>query len=457
MSFSFYMAKNMRFSTVLKYTGLLVFGYLLLLSLSYSPGNSAYQPIVTLLVGILIWFGVNNIRVLYNKYGATRIFLGILFIGGIIRFLWATFVPTLPFSDFQLFHESAIKLSQGTTVLTKNMGYSLLLSAGYRIYPSVLTGKLINAAASTLSILFLYLVGSILVNQQTGLIAAFLFALLPSEILMVSVLGTEVVTTTLGIITAFFIFRTTNKKLNFSITSIFCAGFFYGLGLSIRYSCIFYFPAILLWISFITSLDYRQIGKVFASFLVGITIGLSLILVSYSLSTKHFSMEPLKMVNSLPFLSGTNSRTSGQYSQDDANLYYSWPIDKRDAMARQEAINRIKSNPIKLLLLIPKKFKILMGPNDYGNTWSLHAIDWGIGNLFIALFSQSIYVIILLFAFCAFINFRGSSLPLIVLILVLSTLLPHVILEVQGRYHHYIMPFIVLLASNGIQQNNNTC
>jgi hypothetical protein len=179
--------------------------------------------------------------------------------------------------------------------------------------------------------------------------------------------------------------------------------------------------------------------------------------VSYYLSTKQFSIEPLRTQDSFPLLSGTNTTSSGVWNIDDANLYSSWAIDKRDILARQKAINRIKSDPLGFILLIPKKFAILMAANDYGNGWSLHNIDWGIGKLLIGLLSQSIYVFILLFAFCAFkeFNLKNNSVPLIVLILVVSTLLPHIVLEVQGRYHHYIMPFIALLASNGIQQTNN--
>ena len=33
--------------------------------------------------------------------------------------------------------------------------------------------------------------------------------------------------------------------------------------------------------------------------------------------------------------------------------------------------------------------------------------------------------------------------------MVLFTILPHTILEVQARYHHYIMPFVILAASSG--------
>lgn len=408
------------------------------------------------MAGICIWLCVNLIRTLQNRYGATRVFLGIFFIGGVIRFSWAIFVPTQPFSDFKSFYESAIQLAQGAAVLTKNMGYSLLLSAWFRLYPSVLTGKLINATASTLSILFLYHIGSKLINKQVGLITSFLFAVLPSEIIMVSVLGTEVVVTTLGIITAFFIIRTSNEKRSSPTTSILWAGLFYGLGLTVRSSFIFYFSAILIWIVFINFPNYRQIGKVFFAFIVGIAIGLSVVLVSYYLSTKQFSLEPLRTQNSFPFLSGTNLAKSGRYNKNDAYLYLSWVADKRDALARQEAINRIKSNPIGFMFLIPKKVAILFGDNNDGIYWSLKDIDWKIGKPLIGLFSQSIYVFILFFALLAFKDSKNSILPLITLILVLSTLLPHTVLEVQGRYHHYVMPFIVLLASNGLQQYKNT-
>lgn len=465
----------MRFWTVLRYTGLLVFAYLLLLSISY--GESPYQPIITILIGLLIWLSAKNINILNSKYGITRVLIGILLMGGVIRFLWAAFVPTLPVSDFQIYHRDAMELSQGIPVLSKNMGYSLLLSAGYRIYSSVLTGKLINATASTLSILFLYLIGSKLCNQQTGLMAAFLFALLPSEVLMVSVLGTEVLATTIGLISAYFIFRSRNNKSTISIVSIFYAGLFYGLILTVRNSSGFYFPAIVLWI-IIASLNYREIGKVLGAMSLGIFAGLLIVLAGYFLTTKQFTLVPIKMQTSLPFLIGTNVDSAGGWSQDDLNLYLSWPIDERDALARQEAMKRIIFNPKDFLLLIPKKIGTLMGPNDYGIYWSLRAIDWGGGNDFgiqgtdennwakygnfkdnfieiNSLFLQSFYIIIWFFALYAFKNSKDSSLSFIVFILVLSTLLPHTILEVQSRYHHFAVPFILLLASDGIIQKSH--
>jgi hypothetical protein len=242
---------------------------------------------------------------------------------------------------------------------------------------------------------------------------------------------------------------------------VLCAGLFFGLGLSVRSSFIFYFPAILLFILF-TTLNLKQSSKVFGIFIAGILIGLSIIVTSFSLISGNLSIEPLKTQDSFPFLAGVNTASSGTYNQDDVNLYSSWPDDERDQRARYEAINRIMSNPMTFILLIPKKISILMGSNLYGNTWSLDTINWGSRNFrkelsgINGLLSQSIYIVIWFFAFYAFKDFsnryHSNSVSLVVLTLVIFTLLPHFLLEVQGRYHHYVMPFIVLLAACGMSQ-----
>lgn len=473
----------MQFSTALRYTGFFIFCYLLLLSLSY--GESAYQPIFTLLVVISIYFCLKIVNNLQKKYSASRIFLGVLLIGLVIRFLWAVLIPTLPVSDFIYFHENAINLSQGTAISTeyiKYIGYNLLLSLGYRIYPEILTGKLINAAASTLSILLIYLTGSKLVNQQVGLIAASLFAILPSEINMVSVLSTEVIATTAGLVTAFFLTRTISNNFNHSIIWSFFAGLFYGLGLTVRSSLIFYLPVMLLFIFFI-AINIKQRVKISSSLLIGITTGLFFITISYSLIVGYISLEPLKAQDTIiGVLIGTNASTSGTWNLDDNNLFYSWPANERNNLVVREATRRITLKPAEFLLLIPKKFAVLMASNDYGNAWSLYAIDWGEGNLYgihapngynleryknfqskligiNGLLSQAVYIFIWLFAFYAFIILKKDSvyrsISLIVLTITIFTLLPHIILEVQGRYHHTIMPFITLLAACGVQQNIN--
>ena len=452
---------GMKFSLMLRYAGQIVFGYLLLLSISY--GEQAYQPLFTILVGVLLWLAVKSIHACYRAYGNTRItrfLLAIVLLGGALRFLWAVCVPTRPENDFLFFHETALALSQGSPALFKNMGYPLLLSVAYRVYPDALTGRLVNALSGTLSIWLVYLTSAKLINRRTGLIAAFLVAIYPGEILMVNILGVEVVATTAVLATAFFLVRAPSNQDNFSFVPILFAGLCYGFGLAIRSSFVFYLPAILLWVLFIASFDLEKLVKCLGTLLAGVTVGLGVVVLGYSLIAGYLTADPLKTQDPVPILTGTNVEALGLWNDKDVNLYLSWPASQRDELARKEAFNRIKTNPTGFLSIIPGKIAILMGSNSYPIYWNVEGLDWVDWSqgapriIFIeagTLISQAIYIFIWFFAFLAFKHHNSLSLPLaVVFVLVLSTLLPHIILEVQGRYQHYLMPFIVMLAAYGI-------
>lgn len=191
---------------------------------------------------------------------------------------------------------------------------------------------------------------------------------------------------------------------------------------------------------------------------------------------KHISLAPFEVYDSLPYLAGANIKSSGQWNRADSKLYYSWPISERDNLAKQEGMRRITSDPINFLKIVPRKIAILFEKNNYGNLWSLKTIDWGSGNLFgihaatpaenwgiygnlkndvmqiNGLLSQAVYCVIWFFAFYAFYKNSTQKLFLIILAIVIFTLLPHIILEVQSRYHHYIMPLVTLQAAYGLSR-----
>lgn len=442
--------KTMKLSTIVKFIGITLFSYLSLLAISYS---NPYQPVITVAIGVIIFTGIKFIIKLYDKHGNLPVFLGMLIIGGLLRFLWAALVPTEPISDFLHYHNGAMQLSNGIEVSHKNIGYTLLLSIGYRIFPNVLTGKIINAFASTASLIVVYFIGEKLVNQRTALIAMFILAILPNEIIMGSVLGTEVAITALGVTVLLLLIQSRNDvKQKLYVKTILSAGVFYGLAVTVRSSYVFYFPAIFLWLILINLRDRRNMSKNIFLFGTGTLVGILLITIIYTLSTGVFSLKPLHAQDSFPFLSGTNIEYSGRYNSQDINLYDSWPAEERDQLARLEAINRIKSSPLGFLFLLPRKMYVLIGPNDYWNICSLHDINWGKIEELLVLISQAIYITILLSSIFAYKNSDNHQLLNIILILTLSSLLPHLILEVQARYHHYILPFWILLAATGLQE-----
>lgn len=460
--------------TALKYVGLVTSGVILVSSwLSTQYRN---QLIFTLMFTLFLWV----LRDLDTGKSTAResrlIFLGLLLVGGALRFAWATLVPTLPVSDFTAHHENALNLAQGIAVSGKDLGYTLLLAMGYRLSAALLTGKLINAIASTLSLACIYIIGCKLAGPKTGWMAALLYAIYPSEINMVSVLGSEVLATSAALaVAALFILGAGGKPDRKHIFAIFGAGFFYGLGLMIKISLLFYFPVILLGILFLVNFQFIQKAWLTGSFLAGLAAGLGTVVMAYSLMVGQFSTATLKMRDSAPFLVGTNISHHGQYSLEDENLYWSWPPNERDRFARQEALRRVLSDPVGFLKIIPAKMKILIASNNYSTIWSMEAVDWGTGNMwgvksnggenwtkyrdrkydwtktsFYA--AQVAYSVVWFFAFYALLKKEMSPLSLLALGVLLSTLLPHIVLEVQGRYHHVVMPFITLLAAYGLSK-----
>ena len=107
------------------------------------------------------------------------------------------------------------------------------------------------------------------------------------------------------------------------------------------------------------------------------------------------------------------------------------------------------------------KYAVLFKDNTFGGRWSLENIDWSplskvsfLSENYLtkinASLSQASYVAIWGFSLVAFIKRKVGIAPLIALSLVVFTLLPHAIFEVQPRYHHYLMPFLIMASSTGL-------
>jgi len=447
---------------ILQITGIFLFSYLFLLSATYRLND--YQPLYTITYGLLIYFLCKSLVKLSEKT-AKKMIISLLIIGGTIRFLWAVFIPTLPVSDFLYYHNYATGLSQNgfTAPLGKNFGFTTILSLGYRIYPALISAKLINALASTLSLCLITLMAFKLIGVTGGIIAALLFAFLPSEINMVSVIGTEVMTTTVMVAIAYFLLR--GFKTEMTLKNMLFAGILFGIGLTIRSSLLFYFLACALYLFILPAIKFYQYqkDKLYLLFLTGIISIWLVIIVLHSIFIGKFSFSPFKADESYVYLSGTNKASSGMWNQADANLYFSWPANQRNKLAQQEAIKRIKTDFGGFLYLIPRKFSRLFENNIYGSLWSIQYIDWekwskysflkeGLILKINDLASQIMYIFALFIAAWSFCKKPVHIVPITALTVVILTMAPHILLEVQSRYHHSIMPFIILAASYGLSE-----
>jgi 4-amino-4-deoxy-L-arabinose transferase-like glycosyltransferase len=386
----------------------------------------------------------------------------IVLLGGLARFLWAIYIPTRPVSDFRGYHDRAMEIVQGRIPeeLSKNPGYPLLLSLGYQIEPAVITGKIINAALSTLTIYLIFLLGGALSTPTIGLLGAFLFAILPSEINMVSVLGVEVVATTL--ITAATLALASGCREDARPGWLFTGGLLMGAGLLIRSSLLFLAPLLLGYLLLAQSSGAPAKFSRLAIFTAGVAASLTALAGWHSLSTHRLNLSALRSQDAFVLLSGTNIEAEGHVNEADSALYFSWPEEVRDRYAVQTAFRRVAQDPMRFLLFIPSKMASLMGDQTYGNKWSIFPINW---HIFKSLrpqravimnvngyINQSVYILLLGLALFHFISYRYAAPEITALstFAVLLVLIPHTFLEVQSRYHHPVLPFIVLVAGLGL-------
>ena len=443
-------------SRVLSVVGFWLFLYFFLQAAGYSLTH--YQTFITFLAGSFIYLA-GHVLLKLRREKLWTAFVVILITGGVLRFVWAELIPTPPIHDFAFYHQQALAFAQGHigADLPKSFLYPLILSLGYRIHPAPITGRLINALSSTISVGLVFYIAKELINLQGAAVAAFLFALLPSEIQMVSVLGTEIMTTTFLLATVSLCLA--GAKNHFRWRVILFAGVFFGIGYTMRVSTLFYLPVMILLILMVLEAKEDRI-KAILSFLAGLMILLLLVVLVHSSTIGNISFQAIYTHDSYPFLSGTNIMHSGQWNQEDADLYFSWPADTRDALARKEAINRIKTDIFDFFRIIIAKISILFRDNTYGSRRSLSVLDksripilperWALyfEHLNNAL-SQALYVTIWGLGIFTFRKQKMDLTAYLALGMVLFTILPHTILEVQARYHHYIMPYLIVAASSG--------
>jgi hypothetical protein len=442
-----------------KWSGLALFFCLFLLAMDNLMDPLGLTAILA--VGLTVWISGKTL-VGYagsSKIRLKRTVVGIIILGIALRFAWALSVPTTPVSDFQGYNIVAFLLSQGRLPadLPRNIGYPLLLSIGYRIFPAALTGRIINAAASSVTTVLVFLLGSDLAGPMAGVLAAFLFALLPMEISMVSVLATEVSATMFLTGALYLLVAGIRKPKN--AMKIYFSGVLLGFAQFTRGQTLFYAPIFLLLPLFSPFASLRGKIKRMLLFGMGALTTVSFFVAWHSLEVRHPSTAILGTQDSEPFLMGTNIETGGAWNAADDDLFYSWPDDRRDQYARKEAVRRVFGNVGGYLLFIPRKFSQLMD-NEYAGSWSVNFVDprlwakWprlqGAIESVDVLLSRAVYAVLVMLTLFFFADIGDEITAVIALAAVLMTMGPFVILEVQGRYHHQMLPILAISASCGL-------
>jgi hypothetical protein len=419
---------------------------------------------VALLVLLLLAFGglcrllVQTVR--DDPARARTWIVAILAFGTILRLGWALSFPTTPQSDFACNHEIALRLSHGDVLppYGRNIGYPAVLALTYLIHPDPVSGRILNVVFSALSIYLVYGIGKLAGGPLPGLLSALFMTLSVSDIMMTSVLCTDVGSLTLMLASLYFFFRALREpgKLRWMALS----GAALGVVALFRPNTVVYLPAFLMGAYVACRRWTANRWKAPGALLAAVLAVLAVLPAAVSIAGGRFTLSPLILPGAAcNIFSGTNLESRGEYDEEDSQLCDSWPEAESFERSVSGAVRRIRTAPAAFAAMVPEKMASLLADNTYGSAWVFETLSgpWSKEQRddiesWMTFLAQAAYLMALGAGFTYFLRTPKLCdwLPASMIAIMLLTILPHILLVVQGRYHHILLGPLSLAAGFGI-------
>lgn len=389
---------------------------------------------------------MNKIKEWISKH---KIIIFLFLFAFVIRIGVILWIDTPVISDFKTMLDASKELVNGTDAY-KSMPYFICwgYQMGHVIYQAILLNiinsitflKIVNAIATSFTVVMIYLIGKELSNTKAAIIISIIYSIFLFPLLLNTVLTNQLLPMLLILIAIYLWMK--KKKENKLMPVI--------IGILLGISNMLRSETIVIIIAFVLYTIFLMIKKENRKALI---INLCLIIISYftlttatSFVLKATDISPSGLENknsSWKFLEGLNIETRGQYSEDDA-IKYSY--DKKKTT--KELKRRIQEEWQQYPLLFAKKTKILWLNSDL--SWSLGHIEnqedlklyEGINQIFIYFF----VIMSLLSAITLFKKTYKKEQILILLILFVYFGV-YLFIEVMPRYAYSLQIFEALLAS----------
>lgn len=140
----------------------------------------------------------------------------VLIFGLIASISWVVFVDTKPFSDFKYYYDLAVDIANGLPWgdTYTSVGYSIVLGGIFKLFgASIIKAKVFNLILSFISnICFLSILDKIDIDEKCRKIIFALFVFMPNNIFYSSILATEILFTTILLITTNIYFSSIKYK-----------------------------------------------------------------------------------------------------------------------------------------------------------------------------------------------------------------------------------------------------
>ncbi|NFR31355.1 hypothetical protein FDF55_01965 [Clostridium sporogenes] len=157
--------------------------------------------------------GYENKNSNYNKTNYYKIIIGLSMV---LCILWVIFVDTKPFSDFEYYYNLAVDIANGGEWgdTYTSIGYSIVLGGLFKLFgASLALAKIFNLILTFLGqVLFLGILRKTQITERSRKIVFTLFALFPNNIFFNSVVGTEILFTTLLLLLTYLYFSDIKYK-----------------------------------------------------------------------------------------------------------------------------------------------------------------------------------------------------------------------------------------------------
>lgn len=418
--------------------------------------------IIILFVGI-VYAVYKDIKI---KKSYKKSILKILVISLILRLLWILIVNTQPVSDFSLIYNAGKEFAGGNYWVFKGTSYmarfphltmlTIYLGLFQKVFANaLLIIKLVNAVLSVISVYIIYLIGiELFDDNEKGIFIALLASLFPPFIMYTSVVCSENVAMPffLGSLYLFILVIKRKKNIMYFIFS----------ALSLSAGNLFRMVAYVILIAYIMYLFIYWDRKKFAKSCVLIIIAffIPLYLANNILLNSGITENPLwkgKEPSMTSILKGTNIYSIGMWNEEDSKLpgIYNYDYEAVNAAAKSIIKYRLTTTPIyKLAGFYIIKFIAQWSLGDFA------AVRWANDKLELlsttadlgtiaALFSQLIFLIVILYTYRGLFNHRQyleNKIVNLFYIIFCGFGLFYLITEQQSRYGYIASwVFIVLV------------
>jgi hypothetical protein len=326
-------------------------------------------------------------------------------------------------------------------------GFSILLGSLYRV-AGVDVGlvAVLNLSAAVVTGFLAYRVAREAWGQRAGVAALVLYALAPTSALMTSVLLTETVygAVLMGAIRL----ALRRRALPWAWLG---AGVVLGLSQYLRSTSFLLLPALVV----VPLLTHRRLAPSLglgALAVAGFLVSVSPVIVHNWTAHQSLSVATSSYGGWSMYI-GANSDSNGRWNRADSERFDQMPgatVWERSQVAADAALRRIAGDPPRYLALLVRKVHEMWGSDFYGARFGLGPDT---PDRYLApaeRVSQLHYAGVAVAA--ALGAWRGRRRParimLLLGLLVTSVFAMHLIVEVQPRYHAYVIPWLVLLAAS---------